>query len=331
MDSRPECLPAPIDTPVGAAIRRGVRVRRGLAFDVATEADRATRPRRELALGVFPPICGPAFDLMDALVPPSGRVLDLGAHIGSFSLASAASGRRVLAVEASPRNVELLDVSRRENRFDGLKVVHAAVSDHNGVVGFIPAGPFGYVAAGLSPYGGLDVRSVAVDDLLDEVGWDRVDFIKMDVEGSEVAALIGMSRLLGRTDAPPVLVESNGHTLSLFGETPGSLKATLAAYGYRIFQVERRRLIPVAIDELQPTAVVDYLAVKSTPLPPRRWRVDAPMTARERLRRVRASLGSSIAHDRAYIAGALERSPESLRADREVAPTARPWYAPWRR
>ncbi len=70
MDSRPECLPAPIDTPVGAAIRRGVRVRRGLAFDVATEADPRDPVSRELALGVFPPICGPAFDLMDALVPP---------------------------------------------------------------------------------------------------------------------------------------------------------------------------------------------------------------------------------------------------------------------
>lgn len=331
MDSRPECLPAPDGPPTGAAFRRGVRVRQGLVFDVATEADPRDPVTRELALGVFPPICGPAFELMDALVPPSGRVLDLGAHVGSFSLASAASGRRVLAVEPSPRNFELLDASRRENRFHDLQIVYAAVGDHSGVVGFIPAGPFGYVAAGLNPVGGLDVRSVAVDDLLDEVEWDRVDFLKMDVEGSEVAALIGMSRTLRRSDAPPLFVESNGHTLSLFGETPGTLKATLAAYGYRIFQVERRRLIPVAIDELQPTAVVDYLAVKSTPLPPGRWRIDPPMTIRERLRRVRASLGSPIAHDRAYIAGALERSPASLRDDREVASPARPWYAPWRR
>ena len=218
------------------------------------------------------------------------------------------------------------------NRFDNLGVVAAAVADRGGAVGFIPAGPFGYVVAESSPVGGLDVRSVAVDDLLDEVGWDGVDFIKMDVEGSEVAALIGMARLLRRSDAPPLLVESNGHTLAPFGETPCSLKATLVAYGYRIFQVERRRLIPVAIEELQPTTVVDYLAVKSTGLPPHGWRVDAPMTPRERLRRVRASFRSSIEHDRAYIAAAIDRSPGSLlRVDRRVAGGPRPWYAPWRR
>ena len=172
--------------------------------------------------------------------------------------------------------------------------------------------------------------AVAVDDLLGEIGWDGVDFLKMDVEGSEVAALIGMSGLLRRPDAPPLLVESNGHTLSLFGETPGSLKATLAAYGYRIFQVERRRLFPISVDELQPTDVVDYLAVKSTPVPPRGWRIVRPLTTRERLRRVRASLASPIEHDRVSSRRALARSPSAIRTDVAGVPGRRTWYAPWR-
>ncbi len=180
------------------------------------------------------------------------------------------------------------------------------------------------------PVAGLNVPAVPVDELLAEVGWDRVDFIKMDVEGSEVAGLIGMSALLRRDDAPPIFVESNGHTLDLFGESPTSLKATLQAYGYRIYQVERRRLVPVAVGELQPTNVVDYLALKRTPLPLRGRRLDAPMSHRERVRRVRASLRSTIEPDRLYIARALDESPGWTTSDPGLTAGPRPWYARWR-
>ncbi|HEY2154550.1 MAG TPA: FkbM family methyltransferase, partial [Isosphaeraceae bacterium] len=168
------------------------------------------------------------------------------------------------------------------------------------------------------------------DDLLDALGWDRVDFLKMDVEGSEVAGLIGMANLLRRVDAPPILVESNGHTLEFLGETPRSLKAALEAYGYRVYLVDRPRLVPVAVGELQPTTVVDYLAVKRTPIPPRHWRIDAPMSSRERVRRVRASFRSTIDDDHRYIARALDGAPGWL-ADRGMPARPRPWYAPWRR
>src|SRR5438270_48046 len=75
----------------------------------------------ELARRVFPPLCRPAFELVEGLAPESGRVLDLGAHIGTFALAASASGRRVLAVEPAPRNLDLLNASRRANRFDRLR------------------------------------------------------------------------------------------------------------------------------------------------------------------------------------------------------------------
>lgn len=320
MDSR-------LERPPGASATRAVTVRRDVEFRATIEADPRDPISRELSLGVFPPLCRPGFELAEALTPPGGRVLDLGAHVGTFALAVASIGRRVIAVEPSPRNFELLDASRRINHLTRLATVHAAAIDAPGMVGFIPAGPFGHVTPDLSPVGGLDVPAVAADDLLGQFGWDRVDFIKMDVEGAEVAALIGLSGLLRRPDAPPLLVESNGHTLGLLGETPDSLKATLGAYGYRLYQVEGRRLIPIALDEFQPTTVVDYLAVKATPVPPRRWRVDAPLTRRDRLRRIRASLRSSIEPERAYIAAALARSTRPIG---DIATPRRAWYAPWR-
>src|SRR5207245_1177343 len=114
----------------------------------------------------------------------------------------------------------------------------AAVSDRPGTLEFCQAGPYGHVAAPGSWAADVVVPALAVDDLLDEHGWDRVDFIKMDIEGSEVAGLLGMARRLGRADAPPLFVESNGHTLALFDQTPATLKATLEGFGYRNYQVD---------------------------------------------------------------------------------------------
>ena len=120
MDRRPESCSRDM------VIRRGLRVRRGVSFDVATDAEPSDPISRELSLGVFPPLCRSAFELMDVLTPKGGRVLDLGAHIGTFSLAAAASGRSVVAVEPAPGNVAVLHVSRVANPSVSLKVVKAA-------------------------------------------------------------------------------------------------------------------------------------------------------------------------------------------------------------
>ncbi len=71
-----------------------------------------------------------------------------------------------------------------------------------------------------------------------------------------------MPRLLSAPDAPTILVESNGHTLRQFNESPAHLKAILASYGYRSYLIESGRLCPVQPDDFQPVTCVDYLASK---------------------------------------------------------------------
>ncbi|QDV33625.1 FkbM family methyltransferase [Tautonia plasticadhaerens] len=233
------------------------------AIKVASDREAEEEISRSLASGVFPPEYRPLLRELHRLVPVGGRVLDLGAHVGVFSLAASASGYQVVSVEASPRNASLLRASASLNGFDGMTVVEAGVSDRSGILEFCPYGPYGHaVTDRTEQYTSIEVRSTTVDDLLSDLGWDRVDFIKMDIEGSEVAAVRGMARLLSRPDSPPIFYESNRHTLAFFDKTPRDLKASLVEHGYRNLLVTPDGLVPVTPDEEQGETVVDYLAIK---------------------------------------------------------------------
>jgi FkbM family methyltransferase len=252
------------------------------------------------------------YRLLAELAPPESFVLDLGAHIGTFTLYAAALGYRVAAVDANPTNLALLRASLERNQFQTVFPIQAAVSDHAGVLEFFPSGPYGVVANPAVVAPTIPVRAATVPALLEEIGWTRVDFIKLDIEGSEVHAVRGMADLLARSTAPPILFESNGFTLGLFDQTPNTLLSALEAFGYRCYLVEPGLLTPVRATDIQPACNVDYLAVKR---PLRRvgaWRLGRPMSRHARCVRMMAELNKPYAEERIYLGQMLAQSDAAL-------------------
>jgi FkbM family methyltransferase len=213
---------------------------------------------------------GELADVLLAALRPGDRVLDLGAHIGGFALSAAAIGCEVIAVEASPRNAELLRRSVAHNRFANCHVVEAAVADKPGSVAFTVRGPYGQVGVPVEGQPMVTVPAVRADDVLREHGWDRVRFVKLDVEGFEIPALHGLERTLRRKDAPMIYFESNTHTLAMYGQTDADLKGTLRRYGYTIYDVGPRTLRRADRDG-QRDVVTDYLAAKRLPKELQAW------------------------------------------------------------
>ena len=175
-------------------------------------------------------------DFVRATVQPGDAVIDLGAHIGAYTLRLArlvGPTGRVTAVEPCDAHVECLRRSVSANGFDAwTDVVQAAASDVSGGA-WLRYPPSGSSSA----HGWLDdrhdgdgepTRTIAIDDMIE----GTVRFIKVDVEGAEGRALRGASRLLERS-RPTLLVELHPHLLPIVSrETPAALIAWMASLDY---------------------------------------------------------------------------------------------------
>lgn len=158
-------------------------------------------------------------------------VIDAGAYVGVYSLLAAARGGgrlRVFSFEPGARSLPLLVENVQASGAGGrVSVVAAALGEAPGRAAFHTGGR---CACGHSLYGegeGVEVPVVTLDAYAARHGlWPRL--VKLDVEGSEMAAMRGMERVLQQCD-PTVFVEINPHALHRAGSSAHELLAHLEA------------------------------------------------------------------------------------------------------
>jgi FkbM family methyltransferase len=290
----------------------------------AVDPDSDDQIVQELINGGYP--SEPGALLMQAFLRPGDVVVDLGAHVGTYALAAAARGCRVVAIEANPDYVRALRAAVARNQFANVTVVHGAVSSHGGSVNFVCNRIWGHVVSnGSDPGDGtscVEVAAIPIAPLLDQLGVERVDFIKMDVEGSEPAAIEGMVPLLERDDAPVILFESNATVLrDVAGVSYEDLHRRLEELGFGLYVVDLERvgrLVPVKAGDFMPHAVLEYLAAKRLPDEIFPWSVADPFTREELTRRVVTASSLEAVGYRAYAASVIAAGPEWLRRDPRV-------------
>jgi FkbM family methyltransferase len=179
--------------------------------------------------------------LLAALAPPGGVAVDAGAHIGYLTLELARAvgvDGRVYALEPDPAAAAALRSNLRRNRLgDRVIVVEQALGAEPGTAVLHLAG--GGEASSLAELPGfharLDVRVTPLDEL---VGDAAVDLVKLDVEGAELEALRGMTRLLRRRPDVALVVECNPGRLTSLGTSAEELLAFLREEGFAVQQVD---------------------------------------------------------------------------------------------
>ena len=138
-----------------------------------------------------------------AAIRPSCNVLDVGANIGIYTLLAAKRGARVFAIEADPENAKTLRHHLELNSLTSVvKVFDMAASDHEHRAG-LRRNPNNCGGSTVIP--GDSVQAKKIDSL----GLPPIDLCKMDIEGSEAAAIRGMSETLTQSPSMRLLVEYN--------------------------------------------------------------------------------------------------------------------------
>jgi len=145
-------------------------------------------------------------------VPKKGDiVIDIGAYVGMYSIkASEFVGEKglVIAVEPFPENI--LYLKRNTKSLFNIKVVEVALSNYIGM-GKLYTSPS--TAAHSMTYtrnNFVKVRVTTLDELVKRLGHPRVDYIKMDAEGSDMNVLKGATGILSKYH--PVLSMACYHT-----------------------------------------------------------------------------------------------------------------------
>jgi FkbM family methyltransferase len=199
------------------------------------------------------PLLEAEFFYLRRLIAPGMRVLNIGANVGIYALASAqlvGPSGEVHAFEPAARTFRQLTANVHWNQQRGLigDNVHChqlAIADAIGtmrlyeysnhlqrsLVAQQPDQPF------------EDVRAISLDGWLDQQGITNVELLWIDVEGAEALVLQGAAALLSRAAAPIIVCELN----KKFG-TPEQIWNLLARHGYRFWHYNARH------DRLQPVS-----------------------------------------------------------------------------
>ena len=178
-----------------------------------------------------------------AFLRPGAVAIDIGANLGEWTVPLAravGAGGQVLACEPAPRAAKALEATLGANALRQAEVIRCAVGDHDGSAQFtVPVVTSAQTDTGTARIGAagpdheaLSVRLSSLDSLLAERSLDRVDLIKIDVEGNERQVLDGAEATLGRFR--PTLVIETGHEAE---DDRRAIHDRLRGLGYRMLGI----------------------------------------------------------------------------------------------
>jgi len=203
---------------------------------------------------------------IDRLVRPGMTVLDVGAHVGYYSRRCArlvGESGRVIAFEPHPRTFRVL--SHNVNGCGNVTSLQLALAETEGTAELhdylimSASGSLHYDQAMIElqrsqlttsdvapriahdfPVQTFTVRTMPADACLSEMGVERVDVVKMDIEGAEISALRGMRHTLVNSPGMALIMEYNPQALKAFGLQPEQALAEVLDLGFRQVQIIER-------------------------------------------------------------------------------------------
>lgn len=196
---------------------------------------------------------------LERFVSPGNIVVDAGAGCGIYTVAAAklvGNAGRVIAFEPSAKLASVIEKNIKLNELNNTQLYCEALSNREGHARLYHH--CRCVAYSISPGDSNKTRfdevvTTTLDSMLEREGIDRIDFLKMDIEGAEELALRGGKTLFAKSH-PVIVFEVNPSAARRFGLDPDGAWRHLQRLQYRFFALdEAAKLSPLKslIDESQ--------------------------------------------------------------------------------
>jgi FkbM family methyltransferase len=200
-------------------------------------------------------------------VRPGFVACDIGANIGTYTVPLArlvGPSGHVISFEPNRPTYACLRQNIRQNRLANVTLIRAAAGPESGTAGLVvTADNFGEVH--LAPPGGVETARVAVTTVDAEVArlrLHRVDFIKIDVEGFELAALRGAVAVLAANPRIIVQTEIIPAHAARYGFDVAELVAFFAARGFKPHACDETGRMHAVVPD-RPPAEADWFWARS--------------------------------------------------------------------
>ena len=190
-------------------------------------------------------------------------VLDLGANIGyhtiNFSRMVGENGK-IFSFEPEPNNFELLKKNVEVNNCKNVTLVKKAVSNKNGRSRLYLSEE--NTADNRTFNSGDDRKFIEIDEIkLDDYFKNfgkKINFIKMNIQGSEIAAIEGMKNIITKQKQLKILFEFTPYLHKLFGTEPRELLELFGDLNFKLYSLDRKKR------SIHPSNIIDLLT-KYTP------------------------------------------------------------------
>jgi FkbM family methyltransferase len=192
---------------------------------------------------------------------PDDICFDVGAHGGMWSIALAKLVKKghVYAFEALPYYADVLTMTCKLLGRRNITVINRAVTDEDETVSIVWKNSSGNRLAGKTHIAGIDehsresvdVQSVSLDVFCQDMLSQKVRFVKMDIEGTELFALRGATQLL-QTERPLFYCELGYEHCRRYGYVPSDVFEFFVGHDYLSYIISLENgLVPVNASSYQ--------------------------------------------------------------------------------
>jgi FkbM family methyltransferase len=186
----------------------------------------------------------PELYYLERALLPGSVFIDAGANTGIYTILAAklvGDGGQVLSFEPGEQSYKNLARNVNLNNLSNVKMFKSALSDTEGTARFyhIDNAPNSYSLGsdGSENTSYEEVDITTIDRVLSSEGIERVDFIKMDVEGAEEHVLQGAKSMFSKMQ-PQVMFEINAKAINRFNLSLYGVWNFLKNLGYEFFLVK---------------------------------------------------------------------------------------------